>query len=152
MKVKELLAKLSVTTPRQADVALLGMRVSLGLMMAIGHGWGKITNLEKMGTVVAKHGMPEFMGALAALAEFGGGLLLAIGLLTRFSAGALAVTMLVAAFVIHGDDPFFKSGPGGFKEFALVYGAPFLFIAWAGPGKLSLDHLLFARGHERSDA
>jgi putative oxidoreductase len=41
--------------------------------------------------------------------------------------------MVVAAFIIHGDDPFAK------KEFALLYAIPFLTLVFTGAGKFSLD-------------
>ena len=43
------------------------------------------------------------------------------------------ITMLVAAMVIHGADPFAK------KEFALLYFFGFLAITLLGAGKYSLD-------------
>jgi len=41
--------------------------------------------------------------------------------------------MAVAAFIVHGDDPF------GTKEKALLYLAFFIVIALVGPGKFSID-------------
>ena len=82
----------------------------------------------------------HLMGYLAKGTEFFGGLLLALGLLTRPAALLLAVTMAVAVFGAHGDDVFGKG------ETAFVYGLLFLVFFFAGPGRWSLDHWLATRG------
>ena len=70
---------------------------------------------------------------LTVIGEFVAPLLIIIGFKTRFAAIPAAITMLVAAFVIHGADPFAK------KELALLYFVFFLIIALVGPGKYSID-------------
>ena len=70
---------------------------------------------------------------LTVIGEFVAPLLIIIGFKTRFAAIPAAITMLVAAFVIHGADPFAK------KEVALLYFVFFLIIALVGPGKYSID-------------
>jgi putative oxidoreductase len=66
---------------------------------------------------------------------------LVLGIATRWSAGMLAIVMLVAAFTIHGADPmFYKPGmTGGFKELALLYVVPAVFLVLTGGGNFSLD-------------
>ncbi len=59
--------------------------------------------------------------------------LMIIGFKTRIAAIPSLVTMLVAAFVVHAQDPF------GTKEKALLYAVVFLVIALLGPGKFSID-------------
>jgi putative oxidoreductase len=76
---------------------------------------------------------PSAMAWIVALTESLGALFLAMGLFTRISSGLLAITMAVAAFVAHADDPFQK------KELALAYLAMYLFFALEGGGKYSLD-------------
>ena len=139
--MKQLLGSLSRTTLKQADIGLLVTRLVFGLTMAFGHGLGKVSDLGKFTEGVASRGMflPEVMGPLAALSEFAGGILVAIGLLTRASALTLVTTMLVAAFYIHADDPFGK------KEMAILYAAFFLGVLIAGPGRYSLDRVLWGR-------
>ena len=70
---------------------------------------------------------------LTVIGEFVAPLLIIIGFKTRFAAIPAAITMFVAAFVIHGADPFAK------KELALLYFVFFLIIALVGPGKYSID-------------
>ena len=66
-----------------------------------------------------------------------------LGLLTRPSAFFLAITMAVAAFLQHADDPF--SG----KEKALLYMMVFLLYLIVGSGKYGVDSLLRRRGTGR---
>ncbi|MGE3802954.1 MAG: DoxX family protein [Candidatus Kapaibacterium sp.] len=123
------------------DWAILLLRLWLGSMM-IYHGWGKVFgNIDKFTEGVAKMGfpMPEFFAWSAALSEFGGGLLLIFGLFTRPAAMFVGITMIVAGFVRHLDDPFGK------KELSLTYLVLALVILIAGPGKAALDRLLFNR-------
>jgi putative oxidoreductase len=65
--------------------------------------------------------------------------MIALGLLTRPWAVLGAITMLVAGIIRHADDPFGK------KELALVYFVMLALLFMLGPGRLSLDHLLFGR-------
>jgi Predicted membrane protein len=72
-------------------------------------------------------------------AEFIGGMLLAMGLITRIAAVLLAATMLyVSLFVGHGKIWYEDQHPFLFVLLCMV----FIFL---GPGKWSLDHLLFKR-------
>ena len=73
-------------------------------------GWSKLANFE---STAAWFGNPDwglglpapaFLAALAAGAEFLGGLLLLPGLATRLVAIPLAVTMLVAIFAVHWEN------------------------------------------------
>lgn len=121
--------------------AYLLLRVFIGLTMAFSHGMGKMPPSEMLIGGVSSLGfpMPEFFAWAAACAEVVGGLLLAVGLLTRPAAAFVAFTMLVAVFGVHGADPFEK------KEMALLYLFSSLFFVLAGAGKFSLDQLLSRR-------
>ncbi|MDO7845684.1 DoxX family membrane protein [Hymenobacter sp. M29] len=81
---------------------------------------------------------PAFWGLLAALAEFGGGALLALGLLWRLAVPALLFTMLMAT-VMH------LSGGDGFDGYAHALESALLFagLLLVGPGRYSLDEKLF---------
>ncbi len=123
------------------DLGLLITRVSLGLMMCINHG---VPKLSKFGDEPVKFADPLGLGAMPSLvlavgAEVLCALLIVIGLGTRLASAPLVITMLVAAFIVHGDDPFSK------KEFALVYAIPFLTLMLTGPGKFSLDELIYRK-------
>jgi putative oxidoreductase len=132
--------KLAQSSPRQADIALLVLRLWFGTVLALGHGWGKVSHLGAFIDNVAKTvPLPHVLGPAAALSEFAGGLLLALGLFSRPAAALIMTTMGVAAFHIHAADPFMK------KEFALAYGVAALVALIAGPGRYSLDARLFGR-------
>lgn len=119
------------------SVGLLVLRVGVGLMMAIGHGLGKLTGFaERADKFADPFGLGSSVSlSLVVFAEFSCSLALALGILTRAAVIPLIVTMLTAAFIIHGDDPF------GRKEMALIYLAPFVAILFTGPGRYSLDRL-----------
>jgi len=128
-------------------VGLLALRVLVGAGLMI-HGSTKIQSpFNWMG---AQAPVPGFFQFLAAVSEFLGGLALIVGLLTPVAAFGVVCTMLVAAFMAHGADPFVASGGGRSKEPALLYLAPAFALMLAGPGTLSLDNLLFGRrrGHQ----
>ncbi|MCA1752086.1 MAG: DoxX family protein [Flavobacteriales bacterium] len=114
------------------------LRIGLGLGM-LTHGYPKLMKLLEGGEI--KFADPIGIGATAslALAVFAEALcsaLIALGLLTRAATVPLIITMAVAAFVVHGSDPFGK------KEMALLYLLGYLVIFAKGSGKLSLDRLI----------
>jgi len=117
---------------------LLILRMALGLIMAFGHGFGKLPVHPNFVGAVAKMGLPmaEVFAWSAALSEFMGGIFIALGLATRLSSAALAFTMGMAAFVFHAPDTFAT------KEKAIVYFISFVFIFIAGGGKFSIDALI----------
>ena len=124
--------------PSTADAGLLILRVGVGLAMAFAHGLGKIPVSEGFVGATAALGFPfpVLFAWAAALSEFLGGLLLAVGLVTRPAAFFLACTMATAFFVQHGADPF------GDKELAFVYLVASLALLAAGPGRYSVDRSL----------
>lgn len=118
-----------------ADAGLLFVRVFTGLSLLLAHGMAKlppparfVAGVEEMGFA-----LPLLFAWAAALSESVGGLLLAIGLLTRPAALFLLTTMFVAAFVRNAGAPF------GDRELALVYGAVALLFLLAGSGRYSPD-------------
>jgi putative oxidoreductase len=117
------------------------LRVFAGLAMALTHGFGKIPPNEMFVNGVSSMGLPapELFAWLAAITEFGGGILLAIGLMTRPVALLLSSTMLIAGFIVHSADPF------NVKEMAFLYLVIYLVFLTRGSGKWSLDHLIFKK-------
>ena len=123
--------------PRSADVALLVLRVWLGLAMALLHGWGKLVNL-----ISGSSKFPDILGigstpalALAVFAEFFCSILLILGLWTRLAALLLLITMSVAFFMAHGA----KLAGQGNGELAFIYLAGYVVLLLAGAGKFSVD-------------
>ena len=72
----------------------------------------------------------------AGVIEFGGGLLVLLGLVTRFAAFIASGEMAVAYFMVHQPRGFLPIQNGG--ELAVVYGFAFLFIACYGGGKFAV--------------
>lgn len=124
------------------SLGLLALRAGVGAMMLLGHGWGKLVSFSASSAT-----FPDPLGvgstASLALAIFGEVLcaaLLVVGLFTRLAAIPFLATMLVAAFVVHADDPWAK------KELALLYAAPALTLFFTGAGAFSIDGRLRRRG------
>ena len=123
------------------DLSVISNRVSLGLLVLrlvagvafMMHGFGKIQ--APFGWMGPDAPVPGVLQALAALAEFGGGLAWVLGLLTPLASLGILSTMLVAAqFHISKGDPFM----GGY-ELAIVYAAIAVMFIFVGPGKYSVD-------------
>jgi putative oxidoreductase len=81
---------------------------------------------------------PDLMAYLAGLAEFGGGLFLAMGLFTRGAALAIIFDLAVALLMVHKAAIFGGPGVNG-GELAWIYLLSAVLIAAKGPGKYSLD-------------
>jgi putative oxidoreductase len=128
----------------RAALGLLIIRVIVGAALMF-HGWGKIQ--KPFSWMPPEAPIPGFLQALAALSEFGGGLALIIGLLTPLAAFGIACTMAFATFGHHmrQGDPFVATSGGPSYELAAVYLGAALLMILAGPGKISLDALLFGR-------
>lgn len=120
------------------DVALLMLRLWLGLSMLLLHGLGKLQNFSgTVSTFQEKMNIPAPLGAAAILAETGCAVLLAAGLGTRWAAALLAVTMSVAFFKVHGAT--LAPGSPNSGELAFIYLAGFLALLLAGAGRFSVD-------------
>lgn len=78
-----------------------------------------------------------FAGAVG-MAEFFGGLFLALGLLTRLTAAVVVTVMAYAAFVVHFSSGFFWTS-GGY-EYPLLWGLIALAIVIRGGGVISADN------------
>lgn len=86
---------------------------------------------------------PKIAAYTAAVSEFGGGILLMLGLLTRLAAIPVAVAMGVAAFKVHNKNFAVGAEPVG-MEYALTLMVVAIGLIFTGPGKFALDNL-FAR-------
>jgi putative oxidoreductase len=95
-------------------------------------------------------GIPIPLVYLSIFTEFLGGIFIVIGLLTRISSFALIINMLVAIFSVHFPKGFF-SATGGY-ELALFYLLVAIAVFILGPGRASLDHAIFGRTKELSEA
>ena len=116
-------------------------RVTVGWVFMIS-GWGKLSNLPQVIENFAGWGIPfpGIMAPFVSAVEFGGGLLLLLGLFTRIAAAPLIVVMIVAIISAKLQEIDSLDALLGFEEFS--YMAIFLWLAIAGPGLVSVDHLL----------
>ncbi len=131
----------SVSKPITIDGAILLLRLWLGAMM-IYHGFPKVfTNNAGFIEYLTKFGFPapSVMAALAAGAEFFGGILIVVGFLTRPAAMLVLITMLVASFVAHGADPFSK------QELPLTYSILALALFLSGAGAFSVERTISSK-------
>jgi putative oxidoreductase len=115
-------------------------------------GWGKLQNLPAVTeNFVGWHiPAPQILAPFVSGVEFFGGLFLLLGLLTRISAGALGVTMIVAIASAKWADVDSLETLLGFDE--TEYLALFLWLAIAGAGAVSMDALLDSRFGKRATA
>ena len=129
---------------RTHDLGLLLVRVGIGIMFTL-HGYPKLmggpTAWAEIGGVMKVVGLnfaPTFWGFLAAFAEAVGGQLLALGLFFRWACALLFGTMLMAT-IMH------LSKGDGFNDYSHALESAFLFLglAFTGPGRFSLDQVLF---------
>lgn len=130
--------------PRSTDLALLILRVWLGVSLLVLHGWDKLTGF---GALASKFPDPLGVGSTASLsmAVFGEVVcagLLVLGLLTRFAALVLIIVMSVAFFLVH-DRALSGVGSG---ELAYLYLAGFVTVFLAGSGEHALDRKFGAKG------
>lgn len=130
--------------------ATLPLRIALGLIF-LAHGGQKLfgwlggKGLTATAAYFAqKLGMtPGLLWAgLAGVGEFGGAVLVLLGLFTRLGALSIAVVMLVAIFQVHWGAFFMPRG----IEFAFSLLASALALTIAGGGKFSLDAWLQETG------
>ena len=122
------------------DFALLIARVGIGALMLV-HGISKIPMLSQ-----SPIQFYDFMGLgaqvslwLALFAEIGCSILVIFGFATRLAVIPLIMTMLVAVFIIHAEDPFVK------QEMGLHYILIYVMLLLTGAGKYYIDYLISKR-------
>jgi len=127
----------------KTSLGLLVLRIAIGVVF-IAHGGQKlfVNGIAATADGFAGLGIPfPFPNAVAAtFVELVGGLLILVGLLTRWSSIPVAFTMVVAFAMVHGKNGFFMQ-TGGFEYVAVLFlGA--IALLFTGAGKYSLDHAL----------
>jgi putative oxidoreductase len=130
------------TAGRTGDAGLLLLRVAAGLALALLHGIGKIPPGQGFVGHVGGLGFPVSATAwawAAAFAEFGGGLLLAIGLLTRPVAALVALHFVFVVFVAHAGDAISD------RELPLFFLFTALLFTLVGAGRYAVDALITRR-------
>ena len=117
------------------NIGLLLLRIVFCGAMIYGHGLGKLNKLIagnfKFSDPIGIGEAPTLF--LAVFSEFIAPIFILIGFKTKFFSFFPAVTMFVAAFVVHLGDPFSR------MEKAILFLAVFIFFMISGPGKYSID-------------
>jgi len=121
------------------DIGFLAARILMPVLFIVA-GWGKITGYAGTQQYMEAMGVPGFLLPLTILLEFGGGLAILFGLLTRFTAIVTAIFTLITAFVFHSNFSVDGNSISFMKNLTVAGGYLLLFIT--GPGALSLDRLL----------
>jgi putative oxidoreductase len=105
-------------------------------------GWGKLHDLDKVTSYFETLGLPapHAQAILVATLEFTCGSLILVGLLTRFAAAPLCVTMTVAILTAKRDDISGVADLFSLEEF--IYIVLLVSLVLRGAGALSLDHLI----------
>lgn len=120
------------------DFGILLTRFAIGFGLFYGHGMGKLSRLFSGEEIrfMDPIGLGETTSfILVAFAEGICGLLLIVGLLTRFAAIPAFIAMAVVVFVAHNGQPF------GDIEVAFLYLLGSAALFFTGGGKFSLDRL-----------
>jgi putative oxidoreductase len=129
------------------DIGILLLRLSTGIGFVFVHGWGKIFGGTELWTMIGKSmsnlGItftPGFWGFMASISEFGGGILILLGLFTRPASAFMAFTMMVAVIThLSRLDPWNK------VIYPVEMLGVFLCLLFIGAGKYSLDNLIFKK-------
>lgn len=122
------------------DLGALLLRLAGGGLMLL-HGYPK---LMKIINGVWEFGDPIGIGVEASLiltvfAEFVCAIFILVGFKSKWAVIPLIITMLVAAFIVHGADPIKK------KELAIIYMLIYAAIFFIGSGKYSVDGMIKER-------
>lgn len=121
------------------DTGFLVARILMPILFIVA-GWGKITGYAGTQQYMEAMGVPGFMLPLVILLEFGGGLAILFGFLTRFTALFTAGFTILTAFLFHSN---FAEGVNQLmfmKNLSIAGG--FLVLGLVGPGAYSIDRLL----------
>ena len=130
------------------STAILPLRLVVGAAFIL-HGWPKIQN--PTGWMGNDASMSAAIQALVAVAEFGGGIALVLGLLTRLASLGIAAVMVgaLATYHVPSGHPFVGKPGAPSCELAAVYLACALQFLLLGGGRFALDWMIF---HRRSQA
>lgn len=129
------------------DLGLFILRVGISLLM-IPHGWAKLNRLNE-----GNDEFYNFLGLgseislmLIVIAELFCSILLILGIGTRAILIPLMIGMFVIVFMVHGSDPMSD------KEHGLLFLVPYVTLFITGPGKYSLDYLIWGKKMLASEA
>lgn len=128
-----------MSNTRNVEYAALLLRISLGVLF-LAHGLLKIFGFTIAGTVAyfESIGYPGFFAYLVILGEVGGGLLLLLGVYTRWIALAL-IPLMIGATLEHLPNGWVFSNPNGGWEFPVFWTVTLVVQALLGDGAYALN-------------
>lgn len=127
-----------MNTERQHDLAALVLRLGLGVMF-IAHGLLKVLVFTMPGTVqfFASTGFAGWMAYPVVALEIGGGVLLLLGIASRWVALAQIPVLLGALYVHSGNGWVFSSANGGW-EYPAFLALTAVVMALLGSGRYAV--------------
>ncbi len=120
----------------QSAVALAILRVVMGIIFVLA-GYGKVFGGGFAMGIVGKVGipLPQIFGPIVSFLELGGGILLIVGLFTRYLGMLFTIEFIVAAFA---QAVILEKGIMGARlEYMLIVGA--ILLVTHGAGALAID-------------
>jgi len=132
-----------VTNPEYAAAAALLLRLALGVMF-LAHAWLKIKVFTPAGTAqyFKSLGLPGELAYLTIAAEVGGGILLILGIETRWVALALVPLILGTIVMVHGKAGWQFTNKDGGWEYPAFWAVGLLALALLGDGSAALGPML----------
>jgi putative oxidoreductase len=128
------------------DLGRVLLRVVTGFLLFWLHGINKLPPsdgfIDRVGQLGAP--APELFAWLAAAAEVGGALLVAVGLLTRPAALYVTLHFVIVVLVAHAGDAL------GDRELPMLFLTIYAFFALAGAGRYSVDALISGGRNDES--
>lgn len=129
------------------DIGILILRIVIGIAFALVYGLMKIEGgpvfWEQIGSAMSNAGISfghTVWGFLASLSEFGGGILIFLGLFTRVAAAFMGFTMCIAIMQhLSMHDQWYNV----FNPLEML--AVFIMLIFTGAGKYSLDYFIKKR-------
>jgi putative oxidoreductase len=120
------------------NVSALALRLTFGLMVCILYGFDKLMHFSNLKIIFPDplHIGHRWSLVLVIFAETLCGLLLVLGLFTRFAALVLVISFGVAAFLVH------KGHVQAHAEQVYLFLAAFFAILLVGPGRISVDGMM----------
>jgi putative oxidoreductase len=125
------------------DVIALVGRILMSWIF-LSSGFGKLMNVAGFSAVLAKRGVPapSFMGWLGAVVEFGGGVLILLGVKIRYAAILMILFVIVATLISHRyweftGEMLTAQKTNFWKNVTIIGGLLFMFLA--GAGRYSID-------------
>jgi len=151
-RLRQFLFGSSIGNSNSLNIGWLLFRLHVGLSIAIHAGFPKMNDIAAPGWFVDQVAglgfnfpSPAFWAAMASWGEFVGGILIAVGLFTRFAAVQLAFQFFVIAFLWYD-----KPEPLTGMYFQQLYFWCYVLISFAGAGKFSFDNLIMKKWEIKS--